>query len=34
VASAATLNVHDVLGSDRIAFTKDALERVTEVLRS
>ncbi len=34
VASASTLNVHDVLVSDRLVFTKDALARVTEVLGS
>lgn len=34
VASASALNVHDVLMSDRLVFTKDALARVTEVLGS
>ncbi len=32
VASAAALNVHDVLASDRLVFTRAALERVTEAL--
>ncbi len=34
VAAATALNVHDVLASDRLIFTRDALERVTEVLRA
>jgi large subunit ribosomal protein L4 len=34
VASAASLNVHDVLAADRLLFTREALERVTEALAS
>ncbi len=34
VASAASLNVHDVLASDRLVFTREALDRLTEVLAS
>jgi len=34
VSSAASLNVHDVLVSDRLLFTRDALDRIAEVLAS
>lgn len=34
VVTAACLNVHDILASDRLLFTREALDRVVEVLAS